>query len=78
MHGCKGSGLAVPGRAQDGAWAGPGAEANPTLGGSNSARTRRQEQTQMTPRSSICFWFDKDAHEAARFDVATIEAARQG
>jgi predicted 3-demethylubiquinone-9 3-methyltransferase (glyoxalase superfamily) len=26
----------------------------------------------MTPRNTICLWFDKDAHEAARFYAATF------
>ena len=26
----------------------------------------------MKPRNTICLWFDKDAHEAARFYIATF------
>ena len=26
----------------------------------------------MTPKNTICLWFDKDAHEAARFYAATF------
>ena len=26
----------------------------------------------MTPRNTICLWFDKDAHEAARFYARTF------
>ena len=25
----------------------------------------------MKPKNTICLWFDKDAHEAARFQIAT-------
>jgi hypothetical protein len=27
-----------------------------------------EELTTMTPKNTICLWFDKDAHDAARFD----------
>jgi len=30
----------------------------------------------MTPKNMICLWFDKDAHEAARFYAATFQTAR--
>ena len=26
----------------------------------------------MTPKNTICLWFDKDAHDAARFYAATF------
>ena len=26
----------------------------------------------MKPKNTICLWFDKDAHEAARFHAATF------
>jgi predicted 3-demethylubiquinone-9 3-methyltransferase (glyoxalase superfamily) len=26
----------------------------------------------MKPKNTICLWFDKDAHEAARFYAATV------
>ena len=50
------------------------------------------EHTSMRPKNTICLWFDKDAHEAARFyavtfpdskvtavhkDLATTRAARR-
>jgi predicted 3-demethylubiquinone-9 3-methyltransferase (glyoxalase superfamily) len=31
-----------------------------------------KEHTNMTPKNTICLWFDKDAHEAARFYAATF------
>jgi hypothetical protein len=31
-----------------------------------------KEHTNMTPKNKICLWFDKDAHEAARFYAATF------
>jgi len=31
-----------------------------------------KEQTTMKPKNMICLWFDKDAHEAARFYAATF------
>ena len=34
--------------------------------------TEHKEHTNMTPRNTICLWFDKDAHEAARFYAATF------
>ena len=50
-----------------------------------------KEHTHMKPKNTICLWFDKHAHDSARFyaatfpempmkkiDIATIEAARQG
>ena len=30
----------------------------------------------MTPKNTICLWFDKDAHEAARFYAATFPDSR--
>ena len=31
-----------------------------------------KEHTNMKPKNMICLWFDKDAHEAARFYAATF------
>jgi len=31
-----------------------------------------KEHTDMKPKNTICLWFDKDAHEAARFYAATF------
>jgi hypothetical protein len=31
-----------------------------------------KEHTHMKPKNTICLWFDKDAHEAARFYAATF------
>jgi predicted 3-demethylubiquinone-9 3-methyltransferase (glyoxalase superfamily) len=31
-----------------------------------------KEHTKMTPKNTICLWFDKDAQEAARFYAATF------
>jgi predicted 3-demethylubiquinone-9 3-methyltransferase (glyoxalase superfamily) len=31
-----------------------------------------KEHTTMKPKNTICLWFDKDAHEAARFYAATF------
>jgi predicted 3-demethylubiquinone-9 3-methyltransferase (glyoxalase superfamily) len=31
-----------------------------------------QVNSDMTPKNTICLWFDKDAHEAARFYAATF------
>ena len=36
------------------------------------ALIERTEQTNMKPKNTICLWFDKDAHEAARFYAATF------
>jgi len=33
---------------------------------------KHQEHTSMTPKNTICLWFDKDAHDAARFYAATF------
>src|SRR5262245_63353556 len=33
---------------------------------------RAQGEHQMKPKNTICLWFDKDAHEAARFYAATF------
>ena len=30
----------------------------------------------MTPKNTICLWFNKDAHEAARFYAATFPDSR--
>jgi predicted 3-demethylubiquinone-9 3-methyltransferase (glyoxalase superfamily) len=41
----------------------------------NSSRVgpiEHKEQTTMKPKNTICLWFDKDAHEAARFYAATF------
>jgi predicted 3-demethylubiquinone-9 3-methyltransferase (glyoxalase superfamily) len=32
----------------------------------------RREKTNMTPKNTICLWYDKDALEAARFYAATF------
>src|ERR1700678_1273430 len=34
--------------------------------------TGLKEHTNMKPKNTICLWFDKDAHEAARFYAATF------
>ena len=34
--------------------------------------TEHKEHTNMKPKNTICLWFDKDAHEAARFYAATF------
>src|SRR5207245_9432844 len=31
-----------------------------------------EEHAKMKPKNTICIWFDKDAHEAARFYAATF------
>jgi predicted 3-demethylubiquinone-9 3-methyltransferase (glyoxalase superfamily) len=36
------------------------------------ARIEDKEHTNMKPKNTICLWFDKDAHEAARFYAATF------
>ena len=36
------------------------------------ALTEHKEHTNMKPKNTICLWFDKDAHEAARFYAATF------
>jgi predicted 3-demethylubiquinone-9 3-methyltransferase (glyoxalase superfamily) len=41
-------------------------------GGSTFAPTKPEEPTPMTPKNTICLWFDKDAHEAATFYAATF------
>ena len=33
---------------------------------------KHKEYTNMKPKNTICLWFDKDAHEAARFYAATF------
>ncbi|MEO8212899.1 MAG: VOC family protein [Myxococcales bacterium] len=35
-------------------------------------RAPQNKETNMTPKNTICLWFDKDAHEAARFYAATF------
>ena len=34
--------------------------------------TNEHKETNMTPKNTICLWFDKDAQEAARFYAATF------
>ncbi len=36
------------------------------------ALIEHKEHTNMKPKNTICLWFDKDAHEAARFYAATF------
>ena len=36
------------------------------------APTEHKEHTNMKPKNTICLWFDKDAHEAARFYASTF------
>ena len=36
------------------------------------ALSEHKEHTNMKPKNTICLWFDKDAHEAARFYAATF------
>jgi predicted 3-demethylubiquinone-9 3-methyltransferase (glyoxalase superfamily) len=36
------------------------------------ALVEHKEHTNMKPKNAICLWFDKDAHEAARFYAATF------
>src|SRR5438270_2641 len=33
---------------------------------------KNKEHTNMKPKNTICLWFDKDAHDAARFYAATF------
>jgi predicted 3-demethylubiquinone-9 3-methyltransferase (glyoxalase superfamily) len=40
------------------------------------ALTEHKERTNMKPKNTICLWFDKDAHEAARFYAATFPDSR--
>jgi predicted 3-demethylubiquinone-9 3-methyltransferase (glyoxalase superfamily) len=35
-------------------------------------RWRNKEHPQVKPKNTICLWFDKDAHDAARFYAATF------
>jgi predicted 3-demethylubiquinone-9 3-methyltransferase (glyoxalase superfamily) len=37
-----------------------------------SSTRNHKEQTNMKPKNTICLWFDKDAHEAARFYAVTF------
>src|SRR5688572_6058762 len=37
-----------------------------------SGVNEHEEHTNMKPKNTICLWFDKDAHEAARFYAATF------
>src|SRR5579863_10577784 len=39
---------------------------------SNWCRKRANRKPNMKPKNTICLWFDKDAHEAARFYAATF------
>src|SRR5580704_5148849 len=41
-------------------------------GDSQSVPTNHKEHTSMTPKNTICLWFGKEAHEAARFYAATF------
>src|SRR3989337_259038 len=34
--------------------------------------TEHKEHAKMRPKNTICLWFNKDAHEAARFYAATF------
>jgi len=36
------------------------------------ALIEHKEYTNMKPKNTICLWFDKDAHEAARFYAVTF------
>ena len=36
------------------------------------SKAQHKEHTSMKPKNTICLWFDKDAHEAARFYAATF------
>src|SRR6202789_4681594 len=36
------------------------------------ALNEHKEPKSMKPKNTICLWFDKDAHEAARFYAATF------
>ena len=45
--------------------------ANDLRGDAAFAVIERNEKN-MTPKNTICLWFDKDAHEAARFYAATF------
>src|ERR1700674_5532620 len=36
------------------------------------ALNEHKEHTNMTPKNTICLWFDRDAHEAARFYASTF------
>ena len=40
--------------------------------GQYGVRAITSEHTNMKPKNTICLWFDKDAHEAARFYAATF------
>jgi predicted 3-demethylubiquinone-9 3-methyltransferase (glyoxalase superfamily) len=41
-------------------------------GGATAVLSEHEEHTRMQPKNTICLWFDKDAHEAARFYAATF------
>jgi predicted 3-demethylubiquinone-9 3-methyltransferase (glyoxalase superfamily) len=68
-------------RAEEGLAAAPSVTSH-DLGGEFAQRVRRgdrgvrliehKEHTNMKPKNTICLWFDKDAHEAARFYAATF------
>jgi len=45
---------------------------NSTHGGSCCSKRLTEEHTTMKPKNTICLWFDKEAHEAARFYAATF------
>jgi len=36
------------------------------------ALIEHKEHTNMKPKNTICLWFDKEAHEAARFYAVTF------
>src|SRR5207248_2605775 len=38
----------------------------------DSESARAKERTTMKPKNTICLWFNKEAHEAARFYAATF------
>jgi predicted 3-demethylubiquinone-9 3-methyltransferase (glyoxalase superfamily) len=42
------------------------------FGGVNPDLSEHKEYMNMKPKNTICLWFDKDAHEAARFYAATF------
>jgi hypothetical protein len=56
-----------------------GQDARPSFGTSVAADLtaafaliEHTEHTNVKPKNTICLWFDKDAHEAARFYAATF------
>ena len=40
------------------------------------ALIKHKEHSNMKPKNTICLWFDKDAHEAARFYSVTFPDSR--